>query len=56
MRNSFGAKPILYPQPVFIIGSYSVLGKGKARLADRASAGDVRLSVSGWTMCPEVGG
>ena len=22
MRKNFGAKPILYPQPVFIIGSY----------------------------------
>lgn len=26
MRKSFGAKPILYPQPVFIIGSYDENG------------------------------
>lgn len=23
MRKNFGAKPLLYPQPVFIIGSYA---------------------------------
>ena len=26
MRKNFGAKPILYPQPVFIIGSYDEAG------------------------------
>ena len=26
MRKNFGAKPILYPQPVFIIGSYDANG------------------------------
>ena len=26
MRKNFGAKPILYPQPVFIIGSYDENG------------------------------
>ena len=27
MRKNFGAKPILYPQPVFIIASYDENGK-----------------------------
>lgn len=26
MRKNFGVKPILYPQPVFIIGSYDENG------------------------------
>ena len=26
MRKNFGAKPILYPQPVFIIGTYDENG------------------------------
>lgn len=26
MRKNFGAKPILYPQPVFIVGSYDESG------------------------------
>ena len=30
MRKNFGAKPILYPQPVFIIGSYDENGKADA--------------------------
>lgn len=30
MRQNFGAKPILYPQPVFIIGSYDEDGKADA--------------------------
>lgn len=30
MRKNFGAKPILYPQPVFIIGSYDENGKPDA--------------------------
>lgn len=30
MRKNFGAKPILYPQPVFIIGSYDEDGKADA--------------------------
>lgn len=30
MRKNFGAKPILYPQPVFIIGSYDEKGKPNA--------------------------
>ena len=27
MRKNFGAKPITYPQPVFIIASYDETGK-----------------------------
>lgn len=27
MRKNFGAKPILYPQPVFIIATYNEDGK-----------------------------
>ena len=30
MRKNFGAKPILYPQPVFIIGSYDEKGVADA--------------------------
>lgn len=30
MRKNFGAKPILYPQPVFIIGSYDEQGNPDA--------------------------
>lgn len=30
MRKNFGAKPILYPQPVFIIGSYDETGTPNA--------------------------
>lgn len=30
MRKNFGAKPILYPQPVFIIGSYDENGRPDA--------------------------
>lgn len=30
MRKNFGAKPILYPQPVFIIGSYDENGRADA--------------------------
>ena len=30
MRKNFGAKPILYPQPVFIIGTYDEEGKPNA--------------------------
>ncbi len=30
MRKNFGAKPILYPQPVFIIGSYDEGGRADA--------------------------
>ncbi len=30
MRKNFGAKPILYPQPVFIIGSYDENSKADA--------------------------
>lgn len=30
MRKNFGAKPILYPQPVFIIGSYDESGNPDA--------------------------
>lgn len=40
---------------IIMDSSYSVLGKGKARLAGRALVGGVRFSVSGWTKCPEVG-
>mgnify|MGYP000746683041 CR=1 FL=1 len=31
MRKNFGAKPITYPQPVFIIASYDETGKPDAR-------------------------
>lgn len=30
MRKNFGAKPITYPQPVFIIASYDETGKPDA--------------------------
>lgn len=30
MRKNFGAKPILYPQPVFIIGTYNEDGTPNA--------------------------
>ena len=30
MRKNFGAKPILYPQPVFIIGTYNADGTPNA--------------------------
>ena len=30
MRRSFGAKPILFPQPVFIIGTYGEDGTPNA--------------------------
>ena len=33
MRKNFGAKPILYPQPVFIIAAYDENGKPNAIVA-----------------------
>ena len=38
-----------------LVGSYSVLGMEKAQPVCRALVGGVWFSVSGWTMCPEVG-
>lgn len=32
MRKNFGPKPVLYPQPVFIIAAYDEEGRANAKL------------------------
>lgn len=40
MRKNFGAKPYIYPQPVFIIGTYDVHGNADAMNAAWGSIAD----------------